>query len=150
VVIVENAIRLRAELDLIRELDSTRPFLVQEWLGDRPGTDVRVFVLGYRAIAAMRRRSNNGDFRASYSQGGDVENLPLTEQIVQIGECICRKLGLEIGGVDLLYKGSGFAIAEVNSSPGFRGLSLATGLDIAERIASYLNCRMQSLKGSDA
>lgn len=144
VVIAENAIRLRAELDLIRELNPTRPFLVQEWLGDRPGTDVRVFVLGYRAIAAMTRRSNNSDFRASFSQGGDVENLSLTKEIVDISECVCRRLGIEVGGVDLLHKGSDFAIAEVNSSPGFRGLSLATGLDIADRIAAYLQGRVRS------
>jgi RimK family alpha-L-glutamate ligase len=141
VVPIDSEPRLRAVIDLIRVVAPDRTFLVQDRLGV-PGVDIRVFVLGHKAIAAMKRQSTNGEECANFSLGGEVNAFPLTPKIIDLSEKISRIFSVEIAGVDLLVVGDEFALIEVNGSPGFEGLCLATGIDIAEQIAGYVATRI--------
>jgi RimK family alpha-L-glutamate ligase len=128
--------QLKAFTALMRMVD--RPFLVQEYIGDRPGCDLRVLVIGDKAIGAMMRRALDGDARANISAGGEGEPFYLTPEIAEISERTARALGLEIAGIDLLFKGQGFVLCEANSSPGFRGFEKYCEIDVAGHIADYL------------
>jgi RimK family alpha-L-glutamate ligase len=134
----EDPSQLKAFVGLMKALDPKRPFLIQEYLGDRPGSDLRVLVIGGKAIGAVVRSSKDGDFRANIAAGGMGENFPLTPDIVKISETIARLLGLEIGGVDLLFSGDKFVLCEANSAPGYRGFETYCGLDVADKIAEYV------------
>jgi gamma-F420-2:alpha-L-glutamate ligase len=140
----DDAAQLKAFVGLMKVLDPRRPFLVQEYLGDCPGCDLRVLVIGGNAVGAMMRSSKDGDFRADISAGGMGANFELTPEIVDISERIARLLGLEIAGVDLLFSGDKFVLCEANSSPGFRGFEGFCGLDVASKIAEYVVNRLNS------
>jgi RimK family alpha-L-glutamate ligase len=136
--------QLKAFFGLMKVFDPHRPFLVQEYLADRPGNDVRVLVIGGKAVGAMLRTSKDGDFRANISAGGVGKRLPLTVEMAELGEKVARLLGLEIAGIDLLFRGERFVICEANSSPGFRGFEAYCGLDVAGTIADYVTNRLHS------
>ena len=117
----ESPNQLRALVELITKLDPKRLFLVQEYLGDRPGTDLRVLCLGGRALnVAMKRSSGGKDFRSGISTGVTGARFDMTREIAEISEKIVQQM-LDIAGVDLLWKGDDMVICEVNSAPGFRG-----------------------------
>jgi gamma-F420-2:alpha-L-glutamate ligase len=126
-----------------------RPFLIQEYLGDRPGCDLRVLVVGGKAIAAMVRRALDGDARANISAGGRGEPFDLTPEISELSERTARALGLELAGIDLLFSGQSFVLCEANSSPGFRGFERYCQIDVAGHIAdcvqTQLHQQMQSV-----
>ena len=95
----EGQTELRALIGMMKALDPKRPFLIQEYIADRPGSDLRVLVVGGKAIGAMLRQSEDGDFRANISAGGKGANFDLAPEIIHISETISRLLGLEIAGV---------------------------------------------------
>lgn len=140
-----NASQLKAVVGLLKALDSNRTMLVQEYLGDRPGCDLRVLVIGGRAVGAMLRSAKDSDFRANISRGGVGSKFDLTPEVIAISEKIARLLGLQIAGVDLLFAGDAFKICEVNSSPGFRGFEAYCGLNVAGAIAEYIKTQINSL-----
>jgi gamma-F420-2:alpha-L-glutamate ligase len=140
----DDASQLKAFVGLMKVLDPKRPFLVQEYLGDRPGCDLRVLIIGGKAVGAMIRTSKDGDFRANISAGGMGANFDLTPEIAAISERIARLLGLDIAGVDLLFSGDKFVLCESNSSPGFRGFETYCGLNVAREIVQYVVNRICS------
>lgn len=111
--------------------------LVQEFIANSSGRDLRVFVLGDQVIGCMQRTAKES-FKANYSLGGTVESYPLTPEIEKLALACSKLLGLEVAGIDLLFGEEGFLICEANSSPGFKGMELATGADIASQILSYI------------
>ncbi|MDD2871514.1 MAG: RimK family alpha-L-glutamate ligase [Candidatus Gracilibacteria bacterium] len=113
--------------------------IVQEYIGEKAGQDLRIFLIGGRVIGAMLRKGKEGDFKANFSGGGSVHphELNETEEILAIESA--KSIGLDIAGVDLLFdKDSGYKICEVNASPGWKGLEQATGINIAGEIISYI------------
>jgi RimK family alpha-L-glutamate ligase len=140
----ESPTQLKALVEMIIALDQQRPFLIQEYLGARPGTDLRVLVIGGKAVGAMMRSSGGDDFRAGISAGGTGTSFEMTPDIVEISEAIVRLMRLEIAGVDLLWQGENVAIGEVNSAPGFRGFDTYCRVDTAEKIAAYAKSRLVS------
>ncbi len=142
VFLAENS---RTFYDLAHMIEVTNPkanMILQEFIKDSYGRDLRVFTLGGRAIACMERASSVGDFKANYSAGGTVKEYPLTPEIEWLASEASRVLGLEVAGVDLLFDVSHFKICEVNSSPGFQGLEEATGINIPREIFHYLKIRL--------
>lgn len=116
--------------------------LVQEYLNERVGEDLRVLVIGGKVIGAMRRISTN-DFRANISQGGYGETYPVTDEIDFLSRESARLLGLDIAGVDLLFNNGRFSICEVNSNPGFRGFETYCNIDVADAITEYVKFKIQ-------
>lgn len=117
------------------------PSLFQRFVREAAGEDVRVMVLGGRARGAIRRRSSTGDFRSNLHLGGHGEAYPLTDALREIAERAAAALELEVAGVDLLESSSGPLVLEVNGSPGFEGIEVATGLDLCAEVVTLLEAR---------
>lgn len=118
-------------------------FLVQEFIAEAGGADIRAFVIGDRVVAAMRRQAREGEFRANLHRGARASEVELSVEEQQIAVRAARKIGLGIAGVDLLRSHRGPLVLEVNASPGLEGIERATGLDIAGMIVDYCAARGQ-------
>jgi ribosomal protein S6--L-glutamate ligase len=112
-------------------------FLVQEFIAESAGTDIRAFVVGNKVIASYRRQSLDDDFRSNLHQGGEGAPVKLTEEEVKTAVKAARTMGLPICGVDLMRSEKGPLVLEVNSSPGF-GVEKVTGRDVATKIIEYI------------
>ncbi len=117
--------------------DLGQEILLQEFIHESRGRDVRALVLGDRVVAAMRRRARAGEFRSNLHRGGAGRAVSLPPAYVDAAVRATRIMGLELAGVDMLETRSGPKVMEVNSSPGFEGLEKATGLDIAGGIVEH-------------
>lgn len=106
-------------------------FVVQEFIGEAGGGDLRCFVVGKEVAAAMHRQAPEGDFRANLHRGGKASAVELTEQEKSVALRAAAIMGLGVAGVDLLRSKRGPLVLEVNASPGLEGIEEATGLDIA-------------------
>jgi ribosomal protein S6--L-glutamate ligase len=113
-------------------------FLVQEFVREANGADLRCFVVGDRVIAAMQRQAPEGDFRANLHRGGSASAVRLTPIEAAIAVRAARVMGLEVAGVDLLRSRRGPLALEVNSSPGLEGIEDASGVDVAGAIIGYI------------
>ena len=113
-------------------------FLVQEFIREARGTDLRCFVVGGKVIAAMQRQATDGDFRANIHRGGIASPVDLTAVEVDMAVHAAQVIGLGIAGVDLLRSHRGPLVLEVNSSPGLEGIEAATGVDVAGSIIDYV------------
>jgi tetrahydromethanopterin:alpha-L-glutamate ligase len=103
-----------------------------------PGRDVRVFVVGGRARAAMERRAPPGEWRTNVSTGGRVEAVPLDAELAAVAEAAAEAIGLDYAGVDVVAGPEGPTVIEVNGNPSWQGILEATGLDMAEAIAEHV------------
>ncbi|MHA7814649.1 MAG: RimK family alpha-L-glutamate ligase [Phycisphaerales bacterium] len=112
--------------------------LIQQFIKESRGTDVRAFVVGDHVVAAMRRKAVGDEFRSNVHRGGTTEAITLDEETAQIAVRAAQIMGLRVAGVDILESDSGPLIMEVNSSPGLEGIENATGLDIAGSIIHYI------------
>lgn len=116
---------------------NSRPFLLQRFVSEAAGEDVRLYVVGGRVAAAMRRRSD-GDFRANLRQGGTAQPYEPTAEETELALRCCRLLGLCFGGVDLLHTADGAVVCEVNSNAHLAGIIACTGVDVADEIVSWV------------
>jgi ribosomal protein S6--L-glutamate ligase len=118
-------------------------FLVQEFVAEARGADIRCFVVGGRVVAAMRRQARPGEFRSNLHRGGTATPIELTQAEIDTALHAARTIGLNIAGVDLLRSRRGPLVLEVNSSPGLEGIEAATRVDIAGEILEYLARRVR-------
>ncbi|HUC95950.1 MAG TPA: 30S ribosomal protein S6--L-glutamate ligase [Candidatus Saccharimonadia bacterium] len=118
-------------------------FLVQEYIAESSGMDIRAFVVGGKVIASMKRQSLDDDFRSNLHQGGEGSPVKLTDEERKTAQKAAKAMGLPICGVDMLRSDRGPLILEVNSSPGF-GIEKVTGHDVATRVIEYIE---QNAKG---
>ena len=112
--------------------------LVQEYIKEAGGADVRCLVIGKRVVAAMRRQGAEGDFRSNLHRGGRGEKIRITREERATAVKAAKTLGLNVAGVDLLQSKAGPRVLEVNSSPGLEGIEKVTGKDIAGAIIEYV------------
>lgn len=126
----------RATVDsvLATMLDMDKDILLQQFIRESKGSDIRVLVVGNKVVGSMRRLARAGEFRANIHRGGWGEPIRLPKRYERLALQATRVLGLDIAGVDLLESSAGPKILEVNSSPGFEGLEQATGINIAEKM----------------
>ena len=113
-------------------------FLIQEYIAEAEGTDIRAFVVGDEVVGAMMRRSEEGEFRSNLHRGGSAEPVELTQKEKNIAVKAAQTLGLQIAGVDIIRSNRGPLVLEVNSSPGLEGIEETTGVDIAAVIIDYV------------
>jgi ribosomal protein S6--L-glutamate ligase len=136
VVLAENKKAAESLIDAFRNLDAN--FLVQEFIKEAGGADIRCFVIGERVIAAMRRQAKEGEFRSNLHRGGTASKVKLTPEERSTAVRAAAKMGLNVAGVDVLRSNHGPVVLEVNSSPGLEGIENATGLDVAGRIFEFI------------
>jgi ribosomal protein S6--L-glutamate ligase len=113
-------------------------FLVQEFIKESNGCDIRAFVIGDKVVAAMMRKAKEGEFRSNLHRGGSAIPVEISEEEARVAVNAARALGLNVAGVDLLRSSRGPLVLEVNSSPGLQGIETCTGLDIASMIIEYI------------
>jgi ribosomal protein S6--L-glutamate ligase len=124
---------------IIETMQSTRQnVLVQKFVAESRGQDIRAFVVGDRVVAAMRRIATGNEFRSNVHRGGRTEPVDLTPEEESTAVRAAQILGLRVAGVDMLESSHGPQIMEVNSSPGLEGIECCTQLDIAGAIMDYL------------
>lgn len=112
--------------------------IVQEFISEAKGADIRVIVIDGVVVGAMKRQAKEGEFRSNLHRGGSAEIIELTEEEENAALKAARAMKLDIAGVDMLQSKSGPMIMEVNSSPGLEGIERATGKDIAKAIIRYI------------
>ncbi|MBF8984891.1 RimK family alpha-L-glutamate ligase [Lutibacter sp. B2] len=128
-------------MQLVEITNSKVNIIIQEFIKDSYGRDLRVLVVGGRAIACMERTAPEDEFKANFSNGGSVKKYELTPEIEWLATEACKITGLEIGGVDLLFDGEHYKICEINSAPGFKGIESCCDINVAQEIFEYLKIR---------
>ncbi len=113
-------------------------FMVQEFIKEAGGTDIRCFVVGDKVVAAMQRKGKEGEFRSNLHRGGTASLIKITPEERSTAVRSARVMGLNVAGVDLLRSNHGPVVMEVNSSPGLEGIEKATGRDVAGMIIEFI------------
>jgi ribosomal protein S6--L-glutamate ligase len=146
VILAESQAALKSVLDAFQRLKE--PVIVQEFIREAKGRDIRAFVVNGEIVAALESCAKSNDFRSNLHQGGHAVPIELTELernfILRTAE-ICQ---LDVTGIDLLRSEKGPLILEVNGSPGLEGIETVTGIDVAGKIIQYLKDKVHALKGN--
>lgn len=130
---------VKAAESIIELLQSQKQnVLIQKFVAESKGKDIRAFVVGDRVVAAMRRVAQGQEFRSNVHRGGVAESIELSEEYRETAVRAAQILGLRVAGVDMLEGKTGPQIMEVNSSPGLEGIETCTGLDVAGAVIEYI------------
>ena len=136
VILAEQLSASRSVVEALRGLYAN--FLLQEFIPEAKGADIRCFVVGDKVVAAMKRQAAAGEFRSNLHRGGAAEAVELTSAERETALSAAHVMGLAVAGVDLLRSHRGPLVLEVNSSPGLEGIEAATGVDIAGAMVEQL------------
>ena len=136
VVLAETYQAAKSVIEAFRGLDAN--ILVQEYIKEAHGADLRCFVVGSKVIAAIKRQGAEGEFRSNLHRGGKAEKIKLTPEERSTAIRAAKAMGLRVAGVDLLRSNHGPVVMEVNSSPGLEGIEKATQIDVAGKIIEYV------------
>ena len=136
VVLAETKKAAESVIAAFRQLDAN--ILVQEYIKEAGGSDIRCLVVGNRVVAAIERKGAPGDFRSNLHRGGTASKVRLAPEERSIAVRAARALGLNVSGVDILRSNHGPVVMEVNSSPGLEGVESTTGVDVAGKIIEFL------------
>ena len=147
VVLAETKKAAESVIAAFRQLNAN--ILVQEYIAEAAGCDVRALVVGDRVVASMRRVARAGDFRANLHRGGRAERVTLTDEETRMAVRAVDVLGLSVAGVDMLRSNRGTLLLEVNASPGLRGIETCTGIDVAGRIVRFLETMPEPAEAID-
>ncbi len=136
VVLAETYQAAKSVIEAFRGLDAN--ILVQEYIKEAQGADLRCFVIGGKVIAAMKRQGAEGEFRSNLHRGGQATKIKLTPEERSTAIRAAKAMGLRVAGVDLLRSNHGPVVMEVNSSPGLEGIEKVTEMDVACSIIEYI------------
>lgn len=136
VVLAETKKAAQSVIEAFRGLRAN--FLVQEFIKESAGADIRAFVIGEKVVAAMMRQGEDGEFRSNLHRGGTATAVKITPEERATAVRAARITGLNVAGVDMLRSNHGPLVMEVNASPGLEGIEKATGKDIAGKIVEFL------------
>ncbi|MGI9545044.1 MAG: 30S ribosomal protein S6--L-glutamate ligase [Cyclobacteriaceae bacterium] len=136
VVLAENKKAAKSVIEAFNGLKAR--IIVQEYIKEAGGADLRVLVVDSEVVGAMKRQAKDGEFRSNLHRGGSAKVVTLTREEEQIAIAAAKAMDLGVAGVDILQSKRGPLIIEVNSSPGLEGIEGATGEDIAGKIIQYL------------
>ena len=140
VMLTEKPSASRSVVEALRGLYAN--FVVQEFIAEAQGADLRCFVVGDRVVASMRRQAPEGDFRSNLHRGGSAVREQASDIEQEVAVRAARGLGLEIAGVDLIRSQRGPLVLEVNSTPGLEGIEQVCEEDVAGRILEHLSSRI--------
>lgn len=136
IVLAETRKAAESVIEAFRGLEAN--FLVQEFVREAAGSDLRCFVIGDKVVASMKRQAAEGEFRSNLHRGGTAEKVKITPAERSTAVSAARTLGLNVAGVDILRSKYGPVVMEVNSSPGLEGIESTNDLDVAGRIIDYI------------
>ena len=136
IVLAETKKAAESVMSAFRQLDAD--IMVQEFVKESSGTDIRAFVIGDQVVASMKRTASEGEFRSNLHMGGAIEKIELDREEIIAAVRAAKILGLSVAGVDLMRSNRGPLILEVNSSPGLQGIETCTKLDVADQIISFI------------
>jgi ribosomal protein S6--L-glutamate ligase len=136
VVLAESAAAAASVIDAFHGLD--QDILIQKFIAEAGGSDVRALVVGRKVVAAMRRQAVSGEFRSNIHRGGRSAKVRLSAESRKTALAAARVLGLRVAGVDLLEAAEGPMVMEVNSSPGLEGIQKTTAVDVAAAIIEFI------------
>jgi ribosomal protein S6--L-glutamate ligase len=147
VVLAETDKAAESVMAAFGQLDAN--ILVQEFIEEAGGADIRAFVIGGKVVAAMKRQGPEGEFRSNLHRGGSASSVKLTPEERSTAVRSAQKLGLRVAGVDMLRSNHGPVVMEVNSSPGLEGIEQSSGKDVAGAIVEYLEKHSRPGKTKD-
>ena len=136
VVLAETQKAAESVISAFRQLDAN--FLVQQFIEEAEGADIRALIVGGEVVAAMRRQGPPGEFRSNLHRGGRAEVIELTPNQRATALRAARAMDLNVAGVDLIQSSNGSMVLEINSSPGLEGIEGVSGVDIAGAIISHI------------
>ncbi|MBO0347927.1 30S ribosomal protein S6--L-glutamate ligase [Phormidium pseudopriestleyi FRX01] len=136
VVLAETTQAAKSVIEAFRGLDAN--ILVQEFIKEAEGADIRCFVVGDKVVASMKRQSEPGEFRSNLHRGGTAEKIKLTPEERSTAVRAAKTMGLKVAGVDILRSNHGPVVIEVNSSPGLEGIEAASNVDVASKIIEFI------------
>lgn len=136
VMLTEKLSASRGAVEALRGLNAD--FVMQEFIAEAGGADLRCFVVGECVVAAMQRQAPEGDFRSNLHRGGTAVPIAPTMQEIDVALRAARAIGLGVAGVDLIRSRRGPLVMEVNSTPGLEGIEAASGIDIAGAVVEHL------------
>ncbi|MFC7300928.1 30S ribosomal protein S6--L-glutamate ligase [Cognatiluteimonas weifangensis] len=148
VMLTEKPSASRSVIEALRGLYAN--FLVQEFIAEARGADLRCFVVGGEVVATMRRQAPKGDFRSNLHRGGSARAVRASAAEQAAAVRAAAVLGLGVAGVDLIRSRRGPLVLEVNASPGLEGIEEATGLDLAGRVIDHVAAAHQPLRRNAA
>lgn len=147
VVLCETQNAAESVVEAFRGLDAN--IVVQEFIKEAKGADLRCFVVGDKVVASMKRQGAPGEFRSNLHRGGSAEQVKLTPLERKTAVQAAKAMGLRVAGVDLLRSDRGPVVMEVNSSPGLEGIEASTGVDVAGKIIEYIEKNAKPGKTAD-
>jgi ribosomal protein S6--L-glutamate ligase len=136
VVLAESTAAASSVIEAFHGLDQN--ILIQKYIHEAKGADIRALVVGRKVVAAMRRKAVAGEFRSNIHRGGQAKEIKLPAEYRKTALAAARVLGLRVAGVDLIESKDGPMVMEVNSSPGLEGIQKATGVDVARAIIELM------------
>ena len=141
VVLAETTQAAESVIEAFRGLKAN--FMVQEYIKEARGADIRCLVIGDKVVAAMKRQAKEGEFRSNLHRGGTAKLIKITPEERSTAVRSAKVMGLNVAGVDLLRSNHGPVVLEVNSSPGLEGIEHATGKDVAALIIEFIEKNAQ-------
>lgn len=136
VILAETKKSAKSIIDTFYKLDTS--ILIQKFIEESNGEDIRIFVVGSKVVASMKRISDVGEFRSNVHRGGQVEPITPTPKELHMALKATKHLGLGVAGVDIIRSKKGPLLIEVNASPGLQGIEAATGVNIAKEIILFV------------
>jgi ribosomal protein S6--L-glutamate ligase len=136
VVLAESAAAAGSVIEAFHGLDQN--ILIQKFIREANGADIRALVVGRKVVAAMRRQAVAGEFRSNIHRGGKAKPVKLAPEYRKTALAAARVLGLRVAGVDMIESRDGPMVMEVNSSPGLEGIEKTTGVDVAQAVIEYM------------
>lgn len=136
VVLAESNKAAESVINAFRSLKAD--ILVQHYIKESKGQDIRCFVIGGEVVASMERVAQEGEFRANIHLGATAKEIKVSDEERELAIKAAKIIGLEVAGVDMVRSNNGAKILEINSSPGLEGIEAATGIDIAGKMIEYL------------
>lgn len=147
VILAETRKAAEAVIEAFRGLDAN--ILVQEFIEEAAGSDIRCFIVGGKVVASMMRTAPTGEFRSNLHRGGTAQKVKITPEERMTAIRAAKSMGLRVAGVDILRSRHGPVVMEVNSSPGLEGIEKATHIDVASRIISYIEKHAEHMDMKD-
>jgi ribosomal protein S6--L-glutamate ligase len=136
VVLAESAMAASSVVEAFHGLDQN--ILIQKFIGEAKGSDIRALVVGRKVVAAMKRQAVAGEFRSNIHRGGKAKQVRLSAEYRKTALAAARVLGLRVAGVDMIESAEGPMVMEVNSSPGLEGIEKTTGVDVAGAVIEHV------------
>ena len=147
VVLAESTTAASSVIEAFHGLDQN--ILIQQFISEAKGSDIRALVVGKRVVAAMQRQAVAGEFRSNMHRGGKSKPIKLAQDYRRTALAAARILGLRMAGVDMIESSEGPMVMEVNSSPGLEGIQKTTGVDVAKATIEHIERELASLAGAE-